>query len=116
LLAAGLRCRALWPYVDLIAPLTVSSLLERPGNDVAAQMDRRNGRIASRRTPLNPTAELWRPLFAAGFPFLKRELLRKNPAGVADVGAWLDLVRSVSPLEAEIILQDLARTLRNVAP
>ena len=118
MLDAGLRCRALWPYVDLIAGLQVSDVDDRrhPGIILRDHVDSCNMELVARRTPLNPTAELWRPLFLAGFPFLKRELLRTNPIGVQDVGSWLDLVRSVSPLDAEIILRDLARTLRNVAP
>jgi hypothetical protein len=55
-------------------------------------------------------------LLAGGFPFLKRELLRSNPTGIADVGAWLDIVRAASPVEADVILRDLTRSLRNLAP
>jgi hypothetical protein len=71
---------------------------------------------AARRIPLNPTADLWRPLLVAGFPFVKRELLRKNPAHVPDVAAWLDLARATSPDGADVILRDLRSSLRKSAP
>ena len=40
----------------------------------------------------NPTLGGWRALLEAGYPFLKRELLRDNPTGIAEVDAWLNLV------------------------
>jgi hypothetical protein len=52
----------------------------------------------------------------AGFPFLKRELLRKNPAFVPDIAGWLDLARAISPDEAEVVLRDLRNSLRKSAP
>jgi lipopolysaccharide biosynthesis protein len=61
---AGFRCRALFPHATVIS----------------------NGEVA------NPVLEAWRPLLAAGFPFLKRELLRDNPAGVRDLGTCRDVV------------------------
>jgi hypothetical protein len=119
LLDAGLTCEALWPYVDMLARLHASQP-KAPSNDPLDQVRLRAEwhilSAAARRVPLNPTAECWRLLLASGFPFLKRELLRKNPAYVADVGAWLDLTRAVSPDEAEVILRDLRGSLRRTAP
>ncbi|GAB0115042.1 rhamnan synthesis F family protein [Acidisoma sp. C75] len=56
---------------------------------------------------LNPSVDLWRQLLRAGYPFLKRELLMRNPTKVPDVFAWEEEVRrnlaaDVGPLAAEI--------------
>ena len=42
--------------------------------------------------PINPCIGLWRELLAAGDPFLKRELLRDNPADDRGVDAWRNSV------------------------
>lgn len=119
LLDAGLSCEVLWPYVDTLAALQAAQhevVGTSPLVEVQHQAERWILNASARRVPMNPTAELWRPLLVAGFPFLKRELLRKNPIGVADVGAWLDLARAVSPDEADVILRDLRNSLRKSAP
>lgn len=118
LLRAGLRVGVLWRYVDTVSQLRTSGAGEgdQPLNAVQRVADERHEAAAARRIALNPTAELWRPLTFSGFPFIKRELLRRNPADVPDVAAWLNLVRVVSPEDAEVILRDLARSLRNRAP
>jgi hypothetical protein len=120
LLDAGLRCEALWPYIDTLAQLHAAQQPEvartNALNEVQQQAEQRILAAAARRVPLNPTAELWRLLLIAGFPFLKRELLRSNPACVPDVAAWLELARSISPDDAEVILRDLRNSLRKSAP
>lgn len=81
LLRAGFAGRAIWPYAAL------------------AEGD-------PRAVPLNPTSDLWRPLLDAGFPFIKRELLRRNPTRVPGVGAWQEvcdrLGLDVSSIEADL--------------
>ncbi len=43
--------------------------------------------------PLNPAHSLWFELIdECGFPFLKTELLRRNPIGISDLSAWRSLV------------------------
>jgi hypothetical protein len=119
LLDAGLTCEVLWPYVDTLTQLhgaQQEAVDTSPLGEVRQQAERRVLAAAARRVPLNPTAELWRPLLVSGFPFLKRELLRKNPAFVPDVAGWLDLARTISPDEAEVILRDLRNSLRKSAP
>jgi hypothetical protein len=45
------------------------------------------------RYPLNPTHHLWRVLIERfGFPFLKTELVRRNPGRLPGVDAWPELV------------------------
>jgi lipopolysaccharide biosynthesis protein len=76
--AAGFRARALFPYAAIVP----------------------DGSIA------NPTLGAWRALLSAGFPFVKRELLRDNPTGVTGLETWQ---ASVSPACAAEIEADLRR-------
>lgn len=47
------------------------------------------------RFPLNPTHHLWRTLISDfGFPYLKTELVLRNPGRLPGVSAWADLVRT----------------------
>ena len=120
LLRGGVRCRAVWNYVDLAASLSRYAPRYEDAAEPLLTLGRRAyaryAQLSASRIALNPTAELWHPLLAAGFPFIKRELLRDNPAQVPDVAAWLALVRATSPSMADQILRDLAVTLRNTAP
>lgn len=68
------------------------------------------------RTPLNPTSDLWRQLIQAGFPFMKRELLRDNPSHVSDIIDWRDEVIARFGAVPEAIEHDLRRVMRNRVP
>lgn len=140
LLAAGLRCRAVWPYDALIRALRRDA-----ADDAAAHRAAPSGaganrdpyvdplaragqghrtrvlHAAARRIPVNPTADLWDVLIRQGMPFLKRELLRSNPSRVAGVGAWMSVLGEAGVGEAGVgntgrILRDLERSLRNRSP
>ncbi len=87
----GLRLRALWPYEEI-----TRNLFAPPPRFAGIGQVRQLARIRRYLNlgyDLNPTADLWRHLLAAGCPFLKRELIERNPAGVADVADWRDVVR-----------------------
>ncbi|MBV8521985.1 MAG: lipopolysaccharide biosynthesis protein [Acetobacteraceae bacterium] len=125
LLKAGFRCEAIWPYPGLIANvdaalLTGENAEEEDSGDPAVEVRRTHARrirkAAVRRTPLNPTNELWRQLLLAGFPFIKRELLRDNPGEVADVADWRVIVEQQLKADVATIERDLQRSLRNRAP
>jgi Rhamnan synthesis protein F len=62
-----------------------------------------------RRWPLNPTHHLWRVL-ATQFhcPFLKTELIVRNPAGLPGVAHWGAAVPDDSPCSVPVILAHLA--------
>jgi len=131
-LRAGLQARALWRYQDLVHLIPLPGVPKPAGdeeiNDAAypkllAPMAKARlaharllGEALSELSALNPTSDFWRQLLATGFPFLKRELLRKNPTFVKDVAEWRDVVRSVSTADLEVIERDLQRTMRNRAP
>ena len=75
---AGFQARALFPYAARVADGAVR----------------------------NPALGAWRELLAAGFPFLKRELLRDNPTQEPDLALWRELV---APDRVAEIERDLAR-------
>ncbi len=128
MLKAGLRCRAVWPYEELIDQVTTPAVLDgiiRSERFRAARHDplvrARNEQIhrirsaGARQVAVNPTADLWRQLLHAGFPFLKRELLRKNPSKVADIADWVATLRAEG-LDPEPVLNALRGRLKNRAP
>ncbi len=128
----GLRCRAVWGYaalVDATGEVAIDShgaLAVDAEEGMPAYPDpvERLRRIQAHRirhhavtsAPLNPTSDLWRQLLRAGFPFLKRELLRNNPTHVADIADWREEVVALSGAVPEWIETDLRRTLRDRAP
>ena len=126
LLRGGLRCQAVWSYRDLVnrahAALPVEAAPTTRRDEEAPsvpplnrQQRRIRGAIAA-RAPLNPTSDLWRQLILARYPFIKRELLRDNPGGVADLSDWRDLLRQKLRADTSAVDLDLQRTLRNRAP
>jgi hypothetical protein len=59
--------------------------------------------------PLNPVHHLWRPLVSLlGFPFLKIELVRRNPGRLPRIGSWTTLVGPDSPCPAAMLATHLA--------
>jgi hypothetical protein len=125
LLRGGLRPRAVWKYPDLVRQIN-PDLMIQGGEEGPVSTDpihamrkahaRRIRDAAVTRQPLNPTSDLWRQLLHAGFPFLKRELLRENPTYVADVTDWREVVIELLGADPGIIDRDLQRVARNVAP
>jgi hypothetical protein len=123
LLKAGLRCRSLWPYHELVDQVVSEPLDNKPNVDMQDPMmqmrllaTRRLRTAIAHRAPLNPTADLWRQLLQAGFPFLKVELIRKNPTGVPDVADWRYVVANIPGADSEVIERDLKQKIRNRSP
>jgi hypothetical protein len=124
----GLRCSALWSYeallkaVDVRSFTTVINESETPVGKLDPIIRNRRLQVLrlrdaiARRVALNPTSDMWRQLLLAGFPFIKRELLRDNPTKVEDVGEWVDLVRDVLVADPDPILVDLRTMLKDTAP
>jgi len=94
--AAGLRCQAIWPCEAVLARYHHDATM--PEASAAEQVQRgRIEKFLARGWALNPSADLWRQLLRLGFPFIKRELLGRNPALVADVEDWPDEVARLTP-------------------
>jgi len=110
LLKAGLRCRSLWPYHDLLdqtaaipTPDGINAPIVDPLEQMRLRATQRIRAAAASGVPLNPTAELWRQLLLAGFPFLKVELLRQNPTEVPDIADWRSVVAGLPGADLAII-------------
>lgn len=71
--AAGFRAGALFPYADIVPDAAIA----------------------------NPTLGAWQALLDAGFPFLKRELLRDNPTRLSGLEAWRDRVSQSCVMEID---------------
>lgn len=118
----GYSVGALWRYHDLVRNVNQAWLME-PRRDMPVSAEpmmsmrfihtHRIRHNVATRTPLNPTSDLWRQLIQAGFPFIKRELLRDNPSQVADIIDWRDEVNKKFGRVPEAIEHDLRRVMRN---
>ena len=104
----GIRLGALFGYDRLLAAINA-----QPGEGLAhlaAEPRRavlRGQHLPSR--PLNPVHHLWRPLVSLlGFPFLKTELVRRNPGRLPHIGSWMSLVGPDSPASQAMLTQHLA--------
>ena len=119
MLRAGLRCAAIWSYDLLLCSLPAPEdgpPLTDPMLQARAAMALRLRQALSEQRPLNPTAEFWRVLLEAGFPFVKRELLCRNPSRVQDLADWRPLLIARNCSGVDLIDQDLQRTLRDRTP
>ncbi|HTW28270.1 MAG TPA: rhamnan synthesis F family protein [Acetobacteraceae bacterium] len=120
LIRAGFRVQSVWPYTRLLQVVDPELTDGEPSRDPVQQVRRDHARrireAMVRQVPMNPTSDLWRQLLLAGFPFIKRELLRSNPTQVPDVAEWQDLVERLLQADPGPIERDLQRTLRNRAP
>lgn len=127
LLSEGMELAAVYPYEDLVqrflssfeAELTrkmsapeVRALREvdtsyMPQDVVALRSIYDSVRVGH---PLNPTHAFWRQLLDSGFPFMKRDLLARDPSGVNDhveIFEWLSKKGSQNFLE--VANEDLKR-------
>lgn len=116
LLASGLTCRALFPYECIIEKFkkrTISLIKEGAlsrihGAFVARVLDAIEG-----GGPLNPTHYFWDLLITdMGFPFVKRDLLQRNPIAVPGLTAWREIV-TAKGYDPQIIADHLRLYARN---
>ena len=120
--AAGLRCSAIWDYQSLMQSawhLVESDVLDPRTQPLAMEVRRSADhavRAAATRVALNPTSELWLLLLWLGYPFIKRELLRRNPSKVSNLVIWHRIVRSRAPDLYREIVDDLKHVARNILP
>ena len=102
LLAAGLRLRALFPYEAAEARF-------RAAADPARSTHQAMLRALDRGRAMNPSHHFWRVLIAElGLPFIKRELLALNPAGLDDIADWEAVIEArfgMRPLAASYHLR-----------
>ena len=65
---------------------------------------------------VNPCIVRWRELLAAGYPFVKRELLRDNPAADPAVASWREQVEACFGGAGGFLLAGIAGELAGLAP
>jgi lipopolysaccharide biosynthesis protein len=120
MLQGGLRCAALFPYRKLAAGL-LDAVMERgllQREDLSDYHRSYAAKLFSwveLGTPLNPTHFFWDHLIGEGAPFLKRDLLLRNPMGVPYVSLWEDVIRKRSDYDPNLILHHLESRARKRA-
>lgn len=83
--ASGIRCAALFGYERVLTQVDAATRLSL-GDRFAAP-------DSLRRHPLNPCHHLWRVLVERmAFPYIKTDLISRNPWNLADLDGWTDLV------------------------
>lgn len=111
--ARGHRVAAIYGYAPLIE-LALREPAEREylKRAVPTWFAGGNEKVITRRflnLPLNPAHHLWRLLVGrAGFPFIKTELVRRNPGRLPDVQSWAALVPSDAPCQVRVLETHLA--------
>lgn len=82
---------------------------------MACDMTTAGWRAGLRTVPLNPTHSLWYELVEdCGFPFLKTDLLARNPIGIPDLVDWGELVPPEQP-ELRCLLEEHLRQFAKCA-
>lgn len=116
---AGLRCRAVWRYSDLIDAFArdlgdnfeviTSDKLQPSHRAVLVNMLN----YAEAGSPMNINHFFWDRLLLDGFPYLKRDLLSANPMRLPQTFRWRSLLRQVSDYDPELIVRHLEATVKN---
>jgi lipopolysaccharide biosynthesis protein len=115
-LSAGLRVGAVWRYLDLVDRISSRDLKNDSLHLADASMIALIQSAQKKRVGLNSTHHLWLELLRNEFPFIKRELLRDNPAKVEGLSAWHQIVGKTNLAAYDAIILHLAQTIRNKAP
>lgn len=111
--AAGNSVSAVYSYQDLVCMALDDpeqrAYLDRAVPHIVAGVDRKEAEQRLLARPLNAAHHLWRVLAGpAGCPFIKTELVRRNPGGLPDVDTWPDLVPPDSPCPVDVLRAHLA--------
>jgi lipopolysaccharide biosynthesis protein len=121
LVRGGLRCRALFPY-RAAATTTLAALRRQAAEEAFPPSERRQDFLASLvraveyGKPMNASHFFWDHLILKmGCPFLKRGLLRENPARIPGLVYWQEVIQSASKYDTDLIARHLERTLRRRA-
>jgi hypothetical protein len=115
LLKSGLRVKALFPYSQLVDAVLGQAIAGRPdGHPLGANFFDMLLQNVNAGVPLNPTHYFWEYLITTlGFPFLKRELIERNPVGIAFVINWRNAIRESTDFPIEVIDEYLQTAARN---
>jgi Rhamnan synthesis protein F len=115
-LRSGLRVRALFRYSQLVDAVIGQAVAGRPDrNALGADFFDLLLKNVNSGIPLNPTHFFWEYLITSlGFPFLKRELIEKNPSAIPFLINWRNALRQSSDYPVENIDEYLQTTARKL--
>jgi len=115
LLKSGLRVKALFPYSQLVDAVLRQAVKGRPeGHALGAAFFDTLLQNVNSGVPLNPTHYFWEYLITSlSFPFLKRELVEKNPVAIPFVINWRNALRESTNFPVEVIDEYLQTATRN---
>ncbi|MDB5362592.1 MAG: polysaccharide biosynthesis protein-like protein [Rhodospirillales bacterium] len=114
MLKAGLKLKALYPYRRLSAAVVDRAMAETISHPLLDTYFDRLLEGVNLGRPLNPTHYFWEYLITElRFPFIKRELLEKNPAGIPLLVNWRSTIESTSDYPVELIEDYLQTAARN---
>ncbi|MEA1647900.1 rhamnan synthesis F family protein [Nitrospirillum sp. BR 11164] len=125
-LRAGFRCHALHSYRDVVAELSgpLNELMKAKKTEAGSNAGhfhdlvlpylRHTQAAISHGMPLNQTHYFWDHLVARkAYPFIKRDLLQRNPVGIPYVHRWEEVIRLSSSYDTNLILHHLQMSMRN---
>jgi lipopolysaccharide biosynthesis protein len=117
MLRAGLRCAALAPVRTVTTAMLEQvrqGLLKREDLEpIRKEFLARTAKHILDGRPLNATHQFWDYLVAElKCPFVKRDLLQRNPTGVPYVQFWEKLIGEVSSYDTRLIEDHLKATMR----
>jgi lipopolysaccharide biosynthesis protein len=119
LLKSGLKLKALYPYRALSeAVLNRAMAVQNAGtpdtHPMLGEYFEHLLRGVNAGHPLNPTHYFWKYLIVElRFPFIKRELLEKNPAGIPLLVYWRSVIEGTSDYPVDLIEEYLQTASRN---
>lgn len=119
MIRGGLRCRALFPHRAVALAMTEAHAASKEPDELKPS-ERRKRFVDTvvdaidAGVPLNLTHFLWDFLIVEmGCPFLKRDLLQRNPSHVPGLQRWDAVIRSVSRYDTDLIAQHLEASVRD---
>jgi lipopolysaccharide biosynthesis protein len=116
LLKSGFRLRALYPYRELTACVTSRLMedFESKKHPLLADYAKHVLQTIDLGYPLNPTHYFWEALVLDfKCPFIKRDLLEKNPVGTPMLTHWHNAITGTSDYPIEYIEEYLQEASRN---
>ncbi len=114
----GLKVQAVFPYRVLLSDffdrIGDASILENKALLPAhRKFLKRIFEHAEQGHPLNVTHFFWdRLIVKFGYPFIKREVLQRNPSGLPSLYRWENIINAASDYDTSLIIRHLEFTMR----
>ncbi|MBB6250983.1 rhamnan synthesis F family protein [Nitrospirillum iridis] len=114
-LRAGIHCRALLPYRSMVSE--ISGPIDAAATNATGHVSKylRHMQMAiTNGWPLNQTHYFWDYLITYKHcPFIKRDLLQRNPVSIPQLQRWEEVVHASSDYDTNLILRHLQLSMRN---